>query len=944
MVDEIAKAVVSVDSTSSVAAAKDLDNLAAAGGRAQHALDGLGKTDAELAAQQRNASAETQRYTKYVNESMAAVRAQAAAEAAATEVKKRGTAATAAAGAGASKAAKGHHELSLASGQVVREYAVLVNELQRGDLTRFQGSVITLANRMGLVPLLFSAAGLAVAAFVGIVGAFAVAAAKGAAEQTAFNKTIQATGDFAHTSFGEMRDLAKGMETASVSIGTAKEALTTVTASGRFFRSEIKQVAQGVIDMARVTGQSIDDAAKSFIKLKDDPLGALQELDKSMHFLTESTETQIRTLLEHGQKQEAAALAEKTLADAVRTRAQEVEESLGYLQRAWDFVATHASKAWDEMMGLGRDKSMDEKIAEVTGRLKAQQAALRVASGQDDMMSGKQNVSDWLTADLTTMFSGSHNATVELNKTTAELNKLKKLRGDTADQATAADAEEKLNQKYRDATKAIEERDLSYNRAKQREAEINKIDEQFNTARNLHPNDARFSETEQMRQIAEAEKRYRDRTERKEPMSQAAKDAKKYASEQAAEYERVTKQIDQYSARQKLAAESTDKLTDVQRYASDILANFATGHTKLTKAQQATVKASLEEIVATDQLAQKQKVANDILEASANIQERMAASSEARARDAAREIRDIGHGGDQNDQCHEFRAQHGQAAADRLELTKRARRENALGTQEYLDGIQQIDDAERDLSEKEKGYYAQRKAAIGDWRNGARKAIDDIYAKSQDVAGSTYDGWMNAYSQLEDAATSWSTKTKQEWQDVGKTILAELLKIELRILLSKILSSFFGGTADNGSAGYADYSAGGDGGTAFGTGSYGRGAAFAGGLEVMAKGHVTHGPELFPMANGRGLRGESGFEGVMPLKRNAHGQLGVIASGGQSGGVGDVTVNVSVASDGSSSTNTSSDEDNKNAKTVGQLLGKKIKDVLVDEMKPGGIIWRAQHG
>ena len=50
-------------------------------------------------------------------------------------------------------------------------------------------------------------------------------------------------------------------------------------------------------------------------------------------------------------------------------------------------------------------------------------------------------------------------------------------------------------------------------------------------------------------------------------------------------------------------------------------------------------------------------------------------------------------------------------------------------------------------------------------------------------------------------------------------------------------------------------------------------------LIPFAKGGVVHRPTIFPMASGAGLMGERGPEAVMPLERDSHGRLGVVASG-----------------------------------------------------------------
>ncbi len=68
-------------------------------------------------------------------------------------------------------------------------------------------------------------------------------------------------------------------------------------------------------------------------------------------------------------------------------------------------------------------------------------------------------------------------------------------------------------------------------------------------------------------------------------------------------------------------------------------------------------------------------------------------------------------------------------------------------------------------------------------------------------------------------------------------------------------------------------------------------AAFAprGATELFARGGVTGGPTLFPLARGMGLAGEAGPEAILPLQRGSDGRLGVA---GGSGGSMVVHVNV----------------------------------------------------
>jgi hypothetical protein len=65
------------------------------------------------------------------------------------------------------------------------------------------------------------------------------------------------------------------------------------------------------------------------------------------------------------------------------------------------------------------------------------------------------------------------------------------------------------------------------------------------------------------------------------------------------------------------------------------------------------------------------------------------------------------------------------------------------------------------------------------------------------------------------------------------------------------------------------------------SGIYAKGAAFErGAVTPMAMGSIVDRPTLIPMASGAGLIGEAGAEGVLPLRRDRNGNLGVIQSGG----------------------------------------------------------------
>ena len=96
----------------------------------------------------------------------------------------------------------------------------------------------------------------------------------------------------------------------------------------------------------------------------------------------------------------------------------------------------------------------------------------------------------------------------------------------------------------------------------------------------------------------------------------------------------------------------------------------------------------------------------------------------------------------------------------------------------------------------------------------------------------------------------------------------------------------------------------------------------------FAYGGVVNKPTLFPMANGMGLMGEAGPEGILPLRRSRSGRLGVEASGS-----GATTVNVSVDASGSSVQG-----DGAQAAQLGKAIGFAVQTEILKQKRPGGLL------
>ena len=110
---------------------------------------------------------------------------------------------------------------------------------------------------------------------------------------------------------------------------------------------------------------------------------------------------------------------------------------------------------------------------------------------------------------------------------------------------------------------------------------------------------------------------------------------------------------------------------------------------------------------------------------------------------------------------------------------------------------------------------------------------------------------------------------------------------------------------------------------------FAKGGVLQGGrVTPFAYGGVVNKPTLFPMANGMGLMGEAGPEGILPLRRGRSGRLGVEASGS-----GATTVNVSVDASGSSVQG-----DSAQASQLGKAIGVAVQTEILKQKRPGGLL------
>ncbi|MGK4442460.1 phage tail tape measure protein [Yersinia enterocolitica] len=215
---------------------------------------------------------------------------------------------------------------------------------------------------------------------VGLVGAatvvagLAVAYYKGASEGEEFNKQLILTGNYAGRTASQLQDMAKGLSGNGLTQSALSAAMAKVVGSGSFDSSQIEMVTLAAAKMEQATGQSIDATVNNFKRLQDEPLKAAKELDDQLHYLTASEYEQISAMERSGNTIGAARVAMESYSKAMRERADEVVNNVGYMERSWNSLKNTAAGAWDAMLDIGRDKSLDDRLADVNARMVESQA------------------------------------------------------------------------------------------------------------------------------------------------------------------------------------------------------------------------------------------------------------------------------------------------------------------------------------------------------------------------------------------------------------------------------------------------------------------------------------------------------------------------------------------------------------------------------------------
>ncbi|ELK3040346.1 phage tail tape measure protein, partial [Salmonella enterica] len=642
-------------------------------------------------------------------------------------------------------ATKSTHELGLKSAQARREIGVLIGELARGNFGALRGSGITLANRAGWIEQLMSPKGMMIGGLAGGVAAAVYGLGKayyeGAKESEEFNKQLILTGSYAGKTAGQLNAMARSIAGNGVTQHDAAGVLAQVAGSGAFTGAAVDMVSRTAARMQEAVGQSVDETIRQFRRLQDDPVNAAKELDQTLHFLTATQREQIRVLGEQGRTADAAKIAMSAYSEEMNKRAGEVHDNLGWIERAWNAVGDAAKWAWDRMLDIGREDTLDEKIATLQEKI------------------ARARKTPW---------------TVSSSRTEYDQQQLNELQ-EQKRQKDLLDAKAQAERNYQETQKRRNEQNAALNRDNETESMRHQREVARITAMQYADAAVRNAALE------------RENERHKKAMARQTEKPKAYHNDEAGrlllQYSQQQAQTEGQVAAAKLS--TTEKMTEAhkqllafQQRITDLSGKKLTADEKSVLAHKDEIEQALQKLDISQQDLQHQNALNELKKKTLTLTSQLA-DEESRVRQQhAMALATMGMG-DQQRGRYEERLKIQQQYQDKLEQLKRdSKAKGTYGSDEYRQAEQELQASlDRRLAEWS-DYNAKVDAAQGDWTQGASRALDNFLTQSSNVAGMTENVFTNAFNGMADGVADFALSGKMDFRSFTVSILADLAKME----------------------------------------------------------------------------------------------------------------------------------------------------------------------
>ncbi|MGJ0125951.1 phage tail tape measure protein [Pantoea sp. RHCKP32] len=754
----------------------------------------------------------------------------------------------------------------------------------------------------------------------GAVGLLGLAYYQGSEEQDEFNKSLILTGNLVGQTSGQLGSMASRVSAATgATTGASSAVLNQLVSTGKVASGELERVTAAIVQTSKSTGIATDELVGDFNKIAADPVAAISSLNDKYHFLTLSTYNQVRALQEEGNQQDAARVASEAYSSAMEKRSDDIKASLGSLETAWNSLTGSASKAWDAMLGVGREQTIQDKLATLNENIADAQkrqteggiwnrfVANSNGTNLQDMIRQRDELQAQASTEstLTSIISSHDAAEQKLIKTQQEADRVNQLYVSNGDRRTKA-----LRQQN-DFLKSgvITQQQYANN--------ISRINDMYKDPK--QPKGKAYTEDAGSRMLDQL------RQQQQVLMSQADTGEKIGTQQQA--LIKWEQQLADIKNKQTLTADQKSLLASADLITSQLQQNAALERQIETREKLLALDKARADITRTITNRQNQYATDELFASGGLSQNEQQQYSQRLSLEQS-----------YNDKITQLRQSRAQATSEiaREEIDQEIQlQQQALQTElsNYDAHIQRMNDAR------------------GSFTAGATRAWKEYQDSAANVSAMSQQLFSNAFAGMEDSLVNFVVNGKASFKDFAKSVLSDLARIAARQALVGIGTSLAGSLFSAGvgaAAGSAAGAAGSSGGIGMSTDfhAYAKGGVPGGSTISAYRNGVYDSPQFFKFAKGAGVFGEAGPEAIMPLTRSSDGSLGVRMVGGGGNAAPNTAapqVNVYIQSDGSTSTESTTGYE-QFGKNLSNLVKAEYQKLLARDIQPGGTIWNMSKG
>lgn len=689
---------------------------------------------------------------------------------------------------------------------VPAQFTDIVTSLQGG-----QAPLTVFLQQGGQLKDMFGGAGQAARALggyvLGLVNPFTLAAAaagvlglayyQGSKEADEYSKAIIMSGNAAGVTAGKLAAMASTLDSLpGVTKGAAAGALAELAATGRITSEILEKVAGAALRLEQEAGIPVKNTVKDFEELGKSPVQASLKLTEQHRYLTAAVYEQIKALQDQGREADAAKVAQEAYADALIARTAQLHDRMGYIESAWRSVKTAAREAWDAMLDLGRPDTKQDHLKKLEGQLADRMAQAQAGAIGED--------AHWL--------AGNKKLQGRIEALKAAI----KLEGDGAAQQAASNSVQLDGAKAIDAVTKANERALT--KQEQKTKALQDYEEQIAKIRKANPESELLDPKTIAKTRAGIEEQYKERgggtagAARRLDLSEIQNAAREEVAmldqqQRALDLSRqagLMAEQDYYGQKRalivqsgevekKALAEQISRLEQEKSKGKDALqVQKQLGETKAKLAlKEVEVKNKL---AAVDQDATMAAARQDAaLQSLAATHTRYLAQLEQQANRTV----STAWMGDKD----RTRAQGQWAIEDRYQAERRRLEDQRMFTAGLTDEQRAQIDTRLQMLETEKARelelyqhtYGQLEALQTKWELGAGQALQNYMDQAANVAGQTANLFTNAFRGMEDALVSFATTGKADFKSLANSIIADLVRIQIRASMAQVMGGAGGG-------------------------------------------------------------------------------------------------------------------------------------------------------